>query len=434
MLNIANHRIGIDDVFHMDIPAWSSLFRSDAKAAEAEFRRRLTSIPPDQQSTVWSSLSDQPWAPTAKRSAIAPLYGVPFAVKDLFPVRDHYTRAGSGFLRRKNRTDARLVSTLKAKGAINVGTTHLHEFGYGLTGENIHFGNVSHPSFPKRTTGGSSSGSAAVVAAGVVPFALGTDTGGSLRVPAAYCGIYSWRDMPRQPWITDAYPLAPSFDTAGWLTKTAADLRRLHSVLIVSESASTPACRGVYVSANSLGFPIADDFESSLGAKLEQLFGTRIQESKKLAARIRASSRAYAVLQSTEAFAIHQAQLDLKKESYSEMVWSRIDRGRSWTAQQFHAARLYHLGVKAAFDVVFRERDFVVMPVAPTPALVHGDCDQTNRDALLAFNTPVSLAGLPTITVPVPLPGGLSLGLQFIFSSRTSRAIPWILAQCEKWE
>lgn len=418
----------------MDIPAWSSLFKSDAKAAEAEFRRRLNTMPVDQRSTVWSSLSDQPWAPAVTSPENSPLYGVPFAVKDLFPVRDHRTRAGSGFLRKKNRGDGRLVATLQDVGAINVGTTHLHEFAYGLTGENLHFGDVCHPGFPDRTTGGSSSGSAAAVAAGIVPFALGTDTGGSLRVPAAYCGIYSWRDVPRHPWITDAYPLAPGFDTAGWLARTAADLRRLHSVLIPTETVSLPPCRGVYVSAKSLGFPIADDFENRLGAKLEQLLGTQLPVAEKLANGIRASSRAYAVLQSTEAYGVHQTQLEVHKESYSEIVWSRIDRGRSWTAQQLHAARLYQLGVKAAFDAVFREYDFVVMPVAPTPALVHDDCDQSNREALLAFNTPVSLAGLPTITVPVPLPSGLSLGLQFVFPSRTSRAGPWLLARCEKHE
>jgi len=412
----------------MDISAWQALFRTNAGRAEIEFHRRRTAQSEAQQRATWSHVSKLPW--TASSDSNCPLCGVPFAVKDLFPANHQTTRAGSAFLRKENLQDSALVSALRDHGAIPVGTTHLHEFAYGLTGENPHYGRLNHPLCPDRTTGGSSSGSAATVAAGVVPFALGTDTGGSLRVPAAYCGIYSWRDVPQHLWIKDAFPLAPSFDTAGWLASNARDLQALYSLLVTSKQTEIENPRFAFVTARSLGHQISSEFETSLLDRILQLVGPPTGPPSELANRITDSTWAYAVLQSSEAFGIHQRFIDAKKNQYGEVVWQRIDRGRHWTARQLHAARLYQLGVKAAFSTFFRHHDFVVMPVAPTPALKHDDCDQNNRDALLAFNTPVSLAGLPVITVPVFLQDGLSLGLQFIFPSRTSSAIPWLLERC----
>lgn len=412
----------------MDISAWQSLFRTDAGQAENEFHRRRTALSAAQQQSTWSHVSELPW--TVASDSQSPLRGVPFAVKDLFPVKNQTTRAGSAFLKKKNRQDSALVSALRHHGAIPVGTTHLHEFAYGLTGENPHFGRLNHPHFPDRTTGGSSSGSALAVASGLVPFALGTDTGGSLRVPAAYCGIYSWRDVPQHSWIKDAFPLAPGFDTAGWLSSNAHDLQKLHSLLVTPKLGEIANSRFAYITARSLGHPLPPEFEEPLLDQIVQLVGAPTGQASELAERITDSAWAYAVLQSSEAFGIHQRSIDAKKKQYGEIVWQRIDRGRHWTARQLHAARLYQIEVKAAFATFFRHHDFVVMPVAPTPALKHDDCDQNNRDALLAFNTPVSVAGLPAITVPVFLEDGLSLGLQFIFPSRTSTAIPWLLEHC----
>src|ERR1019366_9194510 len=104
------------------------------------------------------------------------------------------------------------------------GKSQMVEFASGLTGENPHYGDCPHPRFPERLSGGSSSGSAALVAAGVVPFAIGTDTGGCIRVPAAWCGLYGFRQSPGEELIRDAFPLSPTMDTAGWFTAHAADM------------------------------------------------------------------------------------------------------------------------------------------------------------------------------------------------------------------
>ena len=414
----------------MDIEAWQKLVRSDPAAARREFQRRCERLSPTQQRAVWSFVDHAAIGMGAQKNE-APLAGVPFAIKDLFYFAGAPTRAGSSFLSRTNRQESSVVTRLRQLGAMPVGTTHLHEFAYGLTGSNPHFGNVQHPAHPGLTSGGSSSGSAAVVAAGIVPFALGTDTGGSLRVPAAYCGIFSWRDTPHHAWIQDAFPLAPSFDTAGWLTKSPQDLRRLHHALVNANIFSTETPRGAYLSGESLEVGLAANYETVLADATRRISPTIAPAPTAFGSALRHSAQPYSVLQSTEAYAVHQHHLDPRKVEFGEAVWQRIDRGRHWRSDELTRAKVHHLKVKAAFNVFYRDFDYLVMPVAPTPALAHDDNNQANRDALLALTTPGSLAGLPTVTVPVALADGLSLGLQYIFPHRQSPAIDWLMQRCE---
>jgi len=141
-----------------------------------------------------------------------PLTGIPYLLKDLFDLTGVPTRAGSTFLDKVRPTpnhDCRIASELTRLGAACAGKTHLVEFASGLTGENPHYGDCPHPHRPDRLSGGSSSGSAALVAAGVAPLAIGTDTGGSVRVPAAWCGLYGFRLTPGDELIRDAVPSRP---------------------------------------------------------------------------------------------------------------------------------------------------------------------------------------------------------------------------------
>ncbi len=412
----------------MDIAAWQSLSRQDPAAAAAEFDRRRQRLPAAQQHAVWSEEIAPVFSSAADNDA--PLAGVPFAIKDLFHVAGLPTRAGGILPARPAKRDGALIAALRTAGAVPVGKTHLHEFAYGLTGENPHFGDVVHPQFPDRTAGGSSSGSAAVVAAGVVPFALGTDTGGSLRVPAAFCGLYSWREQPGLPWIHDAFPLAPSFDTAGWLTQSAADIRHINTALRGPFPASESSPRGAWLSAAALGVAAAEDDVARLEAAARQFTDNTLEPESDFAMTWRDCGPAYGVLQSTEAFAIHQETLDRRRADYGDAVWQRIDRGRRWTRTQVDAARVKTMQVRLAFTRFWQKHDFLVMPVAPGPALRHAECDQAHRDALLALTTPVSLAGLPALTVPVSRPDGLSLGLQIIFPAPHCAALDWVLERC----
>src|SRR3954464_13523162 len=198
----------------MTFREWQAL--TPEKAAREVHERVKKRLPkPQQRAAIALLLSrDELTARFKAAPRGTPLGGVPFFAKDLFDFAGGPTRAGSTFLESVRPTpkhDGAFARTLRAAGAVFVGKTHLHEFASGVTGENPHYGDVEHPRFPGRTTGGSSSGSAAAVAAGIVPFATASDTGGSVRLPAAFCGIFGYRGVPHDPWIADAFPLSPSF-------------------------------------------------------------------------------------------------------------------------------------------------------------------------------------------------------------------------------
>lgn len=416
----------------VSIEEWQALAREDPAGAARELVRRRAALPPDQAAAIWA------WQPDLKalQAAFAdhragPLAGVPYALKDLFPVRGVPTRAGGRLLRPPVPTaDAKIVRTLHSAGAVLAGKTHLHEFAYGLTGENPHYGNVVHPRFPDRTSGGSSSGSAAAVAAGVVPLAIGTDTAGSIRVPAAFCGLYGFRLVPQDLWISDAFPLAPTFDTAGWFTATAADLLRVKRALLGATTAPARVPRGVSLSAGDLA--VAMEVHD---AQLWRHAADRLApEADSLAVEALASAfqdcaSAYVVLQSAEAYRVHAATLDAERELYGEVVWQRLDRGRHWSAGQIAEAQVKLQVVRDAWRTFFRTYDFLVLPAASSVALRHDDLGQARREAQLALTTPASLGGLPVLTVPVARADGLTLGLQIVVESPTSPALAWVLEQ-----
>jgi Asp-tRNA(Asn)/Glu-tRNA(Gln) amidotransferase A subunit family amidase len=286
------------------------------------------------------------------------------------------------------------------------------------------------PATPKRTSGGSSSGSAAVVAAGLCPLAFGTDTGGSIRVPAAFCGLHGLRLTPGHPWIADAFPLAPSFDTPGWFTASATAMSQVLALLLGPEASSREP-RGVWFEATSVGAGIEDE---TLGAAQTRL-AARLAEPApaKLAQAFRAAHAdgvtTYAVLQSTEAYAVHRDRLDKHRDHYGADVWALIDRGRHWTVAQHDTAQGARSRVRRFWREFFTDHDFAVLPATPFPALPLTACTPDNRLRLLHLQAPASLAGLPVLTLPVTLPGNLSTGLQIIVNDARSPTLPWVLAR-----
>lgn len=413
---------------------WQSLSRRDPAAAARTFRRQLGRLSADQTRALLAWEASE--CDLARDLAVAPagaLAGVPYLLKDLFSVAGVPTRAGSTFtpdILPIPRSDGRMVQTLKAAGAALAGKTHLHEFAYGLTGENAHYGDVEHPAHPGRTSGGSSSGSAAAVAARLVPLAIGTDTGGSIRVPAAFCGLYGLRLSPRESWIADAFPLAPSFDTVGWFTAHAADMITVTSALIGMRTAER-APRGCSLDFAALGQAADQEVVSAFSRSAACL--TEPAEASTAADILHSLAGApdtYAILQSTEAYAVHAAWLDEHRARYEPAVWQRIDRGRHWTAAQLESAHFRHAVIKLMWTRFFLTFDFLILPATPFPALRKADCTLENRNRLLALTAPASLGGLPVLTLPIPLSNGLSTGLQIIVSDPLSPVIPWALARC----
>ena len=391
---------------------------------------RIAGLPAAQQRAAIASLPDEA-ALTARFAAAnreAPLGAVPYFAKDLFDVAGEPTRAGSTFLaevRPIPTRDSALVARLHTAGAVLAGKTHLHEFAYGLTGENPHHGDCEHPRFPGRTTGGSSSGSAALVAAGVVPFALGTDTGCSVRLPAAFCGLYGFRARPRDEWIRDAFPLAPSIDTAGWFTADAADMRTLLGTLIGWRTSQREPC-GLFLDWPGLDAKVGAACQRA-AEKYAGPAGQALQQD--LHATFARASEAYSTLVAHEAIAVHRAWLGPYRERYDPAVRARLEAALNLSERQLENARVTLATVRLTWTQFFLTYDFLVMPASPCPALTKAECTPANRNRILALTAPASLGGLPVLTVPVALPSGLSTGLQIIVNHPQSPVLPWALTR-----
>ncbi|QYM80194.1 amidase [Horticoccus luteus] len=410
----------------MTFDDWRAL--SPANAAQTVLRRIRERLSPAQQRAVFRFVPTATALTHAFASAdrSLPLGGVPFAIKDLFDLAGVPTFAGSTFLpdvRPTPPADGAFVTALRQAGAVPAGKTQMHEFAYGITGENAHFGDCERPGFPGRVSGGSSSGSAAAVAAGIVPLALASDTGGSVRLPAAFCGLWGIRCAPREPWIADAVPLSPTFDAAGWFTATAADMRTSLRALIGLASPQREP-RGCFVVPAGLD----PDVAAACLAAAERLATPADADTASAAfAAFAPTAQAYGVITGTDAWRYHSVWADRYRERYDPSVWHRLTFARRLTADQQRQAADILGRTRAFWSGFFAAWDFLVLPASPCAALLKSDCTQANRERILALTAPASLAGLPVLTVPVQLPSGLSTGLQIIVPAINSPSIAWIL-------
>ena len=404
------------------IGTWRGFARDGAAATR--FASRLEAIPPEARTTAIAWVTpdvDAAWCQAAE----GPLHGVPFLVKDLYDVAGVPMRAGSRFLHTERplpAADSALVRKFRELGAVPVAKTHLNEFAYGATGENPHSGDCFQLPHPDRLTGGSSSGSAWGVQAGIAPIGLGTDTGGSARIPPAFCGLWGVRLTPGHWSVADAFPLASSFDSAGWFTTNAADMAETLD-LILGHRAEGSLSEGAWVSLSDLG-ESEPEMDSALGA-----MATRIAKPasasvvRKVREAVERSFAAYSVIVAREALTVHKQFLARHAAEYDPAVLARLRRAAELTDSDEAAARSTMAAVRALMHEAVVEAGFVVMPVSPVPALTKAQSDATQRERILRLNVPASLAGLPAITIPVPLSSGLTGGLQVIYAP-TDSSIP----------
>jgi aspartyl-tRNA(Asn)/glutamyl-tRNA(Gln) amidotransferase subunit A len=406
---------------------WRQLAR-EGRAAD-EFARRLEATPGAARRTALAWVDPDPaaaWAAAAK----GPLHGVPFLVKDLYDVAGVPTRGGSTFLEHERpvpSADSALVRRFRELGAVPVAKTQLNEFAYGATGENAHSGDCFQVPCPNRLTGGSSSGSAWGVQAGIAPLALGTDTGGSSRIPAAFCGLWGVRLVPAHWTITDVFPLARSFDSAGWFTASAADMADTLAFTL-GESGEAPAATGAWVTLADLGErePEMDDALAGVASRIARPASPRVLRLVREA--VERSLAAYTVIVAREALAVHRPFLERHADDYDPVVLARLKRAMEFSDTDEAAARATMSAVGAMMRDAIANAGTLVMPVSPLPALTKAQCDDAHRARILRLNAPVSLADVPSLTVPVPLPGGLSGGVQVIGPSIESPAMRKILA------
>jgi aspartyl-tRNA(Asn)/glutamyl-tRNA(Gln) amidotransferase subunit A len=338
------------------------------------------------------------------------LYGVPVAVKDCFDVAGYPTTCGSRFYAKKNgiaQADSGVAARLRQAGAVIMGKTHLHQLAYGITGENSEYGDCLQPRDAKLLTGGSSSGSVASVQEGSAMAAIGTDTGGSIRVPAALCGVAGYRSTlglgGRRIWEGGVH-LAVSFDTVGWLFRDLRDGPLLGAALLDVEVAAAP--QNVTIAAVDESF--LHDCEPAVLA----MYRERQQDLRRRGAVIRAvqpdfwsdSREIFGGIQASEAAALHRGYFD----QFEPAITARLTWGASIPEVEVEELRKRHVRFRAEMDRLLAEHDFLILPCAPMTALpAHADHSET-RLKILRYTSPISLAGMPAVTLSAP-GGGVQL-------------------------
>jgi Asp-tRNA(Asn)/Glu-tRNA(Gln) amidotransferase A subunit family amidase len=366
---------------------------------------------------------------------IGPLHGLPIAVKELIDVAgapaeySSQTRRGA-----RSGADAAVVRMLREAGAVVVGTTRSHEFGWGISTQHPVRGGTRNPSAPDRVPGGSSGGAAAAIAAGMVPACLATDTGGSIRIPSAYCGVAGIKptlgSVPRQ----GVLPLAPSLDTVGVIAQHVDDLWPILRVLQRSTDdgrppgTSSPSSR---LRGRTFGFAPAlmtSHADASRLARYERaiadcgLAGVRLVEVSTPAAEVFRS--VFAVIQGFEASKTHTQTLGLypaRKDEYGADVAARLEWAGTITRAEYEAAIRNAEALTVDLEASLERVDALLTPVALVAPPFLDDPDTVwvdgvpvaAREAVMGFTVPQNVAGLPAVTLPAGVtPDGLPFGLQ----------------------
>jgi aspartyl-tRNA(Asn)/glutamyl-tRNA(Gln) amidotransferase subunit A len=335
------------------------------------------------------------------------LWGLPISVKDCFDLAGAPTTCGVRFYGNMHGTAARdswLVEQLRAAGAVIVGKTHLHPLAYGITGENPEFGDCVQPRDSTALTGGSSSGAAASVQEGSAVAAIGTDTGGSVRAPAALCGLAGYRaTLGRGDWRGGAH-LAGSFDTMGWLFRDLEDASLLAAPFAANEQA--PAPRFAHFAF------LADNFLPDCEPEVAESFRGVIRELQALGLERQSidpawwmeSVEIFAPIQASEASEIHAGNFD----RFEPAIRDRLKWGASLTPGEIASLRQRHADFRARMDELFAEHQLILLPCAPVARLEAGADQSRTRPRLLRYTTPFSLAGTPIVAIPC-LHGGMQL-------------------------
>ena len=369
-----------------------------------------------------------------------PLAGVPFAVKNLFDVAGLATRAGS-LINREHlpaQRDGALVRRMEAAGAVLVGALNMGEYAYDFTGENCHDGPSRNPRDTTRMSGGSSGGSGAAVAAGMVPIALGSDTNGSIRVPASMCGVFGLKPTYGRLSRAGSFPFVSSFDHLGPLGVSASDLALAYDAMQGADPEdpmqhvrdAEPVSPALATEWGELRVAVAGGYFARGGApeafaavKLaaEALGATAVVEFPE-AARARAAGY---LITAAEGAALHADRLRTRAADLDPDVRDRLIAGlaipAAWVARAQRFRRWYRDRVRALFETV----DLVVAPATPVRAPLLGqktiELDGVTmplRPNIGVFTQPISFIGLPVAAVPIWPDSGLPIGVQLI-------AAPW---------
>jgi aspartyl-tRNA(Asn)/glutamyl-tRNA(Gln) amidotransferase subunit A len=368
-----------------------------------------------------------------------PLDGVPIAVKDLIYIDGVRCTAGSKILSENVASyDSPAAGRLKSAGAVLIGTTNLHEFAAGITGENPHFGPVRNPWDLERISGGSSSGSAAAVAAGLSVGALGTDTAGSVRTPAALCGVVGLKPTYGRISRLGVIPLASSFDTVGTLTACAWDAAALLGVLAGhdAEDLTTVAAEvpdyAAEVALPSAGMKVGvprQYFHEQLDPGVEDVFtrfldrltdaGCALSEVELQG--LESVGECWRTIRYAEAAAFHLRWLEKAPRAYGDDVRSSLELGKKIAAVDYVNAQNLRPSLMQGFSASMKEVDLLAVPCTAITAPKIGQKstevegkEVEVRSALIRFTLPFNVVGFPAVSLPAGLSRGLPVGVQLV--------------------
>jgi amidase len=363
---------------------------------------------------------DYPYKPVAA-AAGGILAGTTLAVKDIFDLAGYPTGAGNPEVRiwqGEKTKNALAVQALLDAGARVVGKTHTDEFAYSMNGENVHYGTPVNPRAPGRIPGGSSSGSAVAVAGGLADIALGSDTGGSIRLPASYCGLIGLRPTHGRIAMDGVFPLCRSFDTVGWFAKDAETYLRVAGTLLGPDDGATaitmlrPASDVV---AQVLGPDERAETERCFAAMSRQVqFGSAVTLCPEGFAEWRPHFR---TIQAYEVWRDHGSFLAATRPAIGPGIRERLEWAETVSAESYARAMQSRWQIAERIRALVRPGTALVFPTAPSVAPLlgmAGDALESYRQRAISMLCAAGLAGLPQISLPIGSVDGLPFGISLM--------------------
>jgi AtzE family amidohydrolase len=380
--------------------------------------------------------------------------GVPFAVKNLFDIAGVTTKAGSKIHagHPPAARDAAAVERLKGAGAIALGALNMDEYAYGFTTENSHYGPTRNPHDPQRVAGGSSGGSAAAVAAGMVPLTMGSDTNGSIRVPAAFCGVFGLKPTYGRISRAGAFLFCESFDHVGPFARSVEDLALAFDVLhgpdprdpVCSARPPEPVMPQLERGVDGLRIAVAGGYFARMGmpeafapvAAAAHSLGVTRTVDVPYADVARAS--AY-VITACEGSHLHFNDLKTRPQDFDPVVVDRFLAGTLLPAAWYQQAQRFRTVFRAKMRELFQNVDILLAPATPCPAIRIGQPTITldgvelpSRPNVGIFTQPLSSVGLPIVVAPVFAPGTLPVGVQIVGAPYNESAVLRVAHYLEK--
>lgn len=348
-----------------------------------------------------------------------PLAGKTLAVKDLYDVAGYPTGGGHPLLRASSgikTANAPAVSALLAAGARFVGKTHTDEFAYSMNGENAHYGTPVNPRAPGRIPGGSSSGSVAAVAAGLVDIALGSDTGGSVRLPASYCGLIGLRTTHGRISLEGVQPLASSFDTVGWFARDLETYMAVAKVLL-GDASGEPIRRLLIV--DDITENVVGDAERREAERCFSLLGRvlPIDGRIRMADSFEPWRHVFRTIQAYEAWQAHGSWIEAYRPNLGDGIRERFEWARTVSRQDYDAALREREAIAAHIRTLIPPGTALLFPTTPSVAPVAnraGEELETYRAKAISMTCSAGLAGLPQISLPLGEIDGLPFGISLM--------------------